>query len=113
MDIDPRTLPPKEEIDETIANEVPLLEATQNDEELELLKAKNFELQSKLAETAEQKKHWRDKYERDIVPKSSEELELLTDDEITKKEIGFLRQELASFKENQELSKVRDLYPAV
>lgn len=113
IQIDPRMLPPKEEVEETTQTQAKVEDLPLPDLELETLKAKNFELKEKLAQTTEQKKHWREKYERDIVPKSSEELELLTDDEVTRKEIGLLKQELASFKENQQLAKVADLYPAI
>ncbi len=115
MEIDPRVLPPKnEEIDTTIQNEPkapidnqPLNDEIlkQKDEEIESLKASNLTL-------AEQKKHWREKYDRDITNRIPNDPDNTTPQQ-DGSAINELRQELNSIKEREALKEVYAQYPAI
>lgn len=120
MDIDSRALPAPEATEpmsKDINSELKAEDTTsQNDPvesvntdlqaELESLKTKNLEFQK-------QKDHWKEKYERDIVSKSSELDEDLFSDEgkLLRTEILSLKETLSKFEKEKEEQTIYSQYP--
>ena len=117
MDIDPRVLPDsqnEEELQEPQKTPEGAAEPKSEEENLNVddLKRK-AEVSSQNYERAKKAELRVKELEKLIESKSSEEPEYLTDDEVTRKDVSEIKKELASFKENQTLERLGNLYPAI
>ena len=120
MDIDPRALPgpdATEDISKEITEEIKAEDKTSKNEEVESgnsdLQTEIDSLKTKNLEFQKQKEHWKEKYERDIVSKSSEIDEDLFSDEgkLLRTEILSLKDKISKFETEKEENTIYTNYP--